>query len=142
MSKILKSSTSPPGPLSKGEGEKVPGYLTTDSVMWFNLKENVKKHRKHPTEAEETLWETIRNNKLGYKFRRQHVISNYITDFVCLSKKLIIEVDGEIHKYQKQQDRERTHKLNAQGYRIIRFKNEEIKNDIKIVIKKIIEELS
>ena len=66
-----------------------------------------------PTHAEIMLWKYLRNNQTGYKFRRQHVIGKYIADFVCLPKKLIIEIDGKIHLKQQEEDANRTDDLNA-----------------------------
>ena len=76
------------------------------------------------------------------KFRRQHIIGNYIPDFVALSHKLIIEVDGEIHKFQKEQDEQRTFELNEKGYKVIRFTNEEVLHDINSVLDKIKKKIS
>ena len=96
------------------------------------------------TEAESLLWEALRNNIQGYKFRRQHPIADYIADFVCLSNKLIIEVDGGYHdtEEQKADDRLRTDILNKLGFRVIRFKNEEVTTNPKEVISLIKEELN
>lgn len=111
--------------LSMGEGAK-PGYMTTDSQMWSVLAEKVKEARKNPTEAEAIIWERVRAKQLGYKIRRQHVINRFIADFVCLQKKVVIEIDGRIHDFQTEKDLERTEILNAYGYSVIRFKNEEV----------------
>ena len=89
------------------------------------------------TPAELILWEHLKNKKLGVKFRRQHVIENYIPDFVALSIKLIIEVDGGIHIKRKKEDAARTKWLNFIGYSVIRFKNEEVENEIDCVLEKI-----
>lgn len=89
------------------------------------------------TPAETVLWEYLKSNKLGIRFRRQHVIANFIPDFVALSCKLIIEVDGEIHDFQKEYDDDRTFLLQERGFRVIRFKNEEVLNNIDKVIEQI-----
>jgi very-short-patch-repair endonuclease len=89
------------------------------------------------TPAELILWEQLKNKKLGVKFRRQHVIESYIPDFVALSIKLIIEVDGGIHLKRKKEDAARTKWLNFIGYTVIRFKNEEVENEIDSVLEKI-----
>ena len=87
----------------------------------------------NPTEAEKILWEYVRNKKIGHKIRRQHIIDNFIIDFVCLSKKLVIEVDGKIHEQQKEHDELRTLRLKDMGYQVIRFKNKEVfKNPEKV----------
>jgi excinuclease ABC subunit A len=93
------------------------------------LKENAKNRRKNPTEAEGFLWQNLQNKQLeGYKCRREHVIGDYIVDFVCLSKQLIIEVDGGYHneENQKELDWTRTAYLNQKGFKVIRFTNEDV----------------
>ena len=88
--------------------------------------------RKKPTEAESVLWNYLSDNKMGAHFRRQHPVYNYIPDFVCLSKKVIIEVDGGYHFEgdQPEKDEERTYFLNKEGYIVLRFTNEEVLCDI------------
>jgi very-short-patch-repair endonuclease len=93
--------------------------------------------RKESTPAEAKLWAYIRNDQLGVNFRRQHAIGNYIPDFVCAQKKLIIELDGSQHLEQEEYDEERTKYLESQGYRVIRFWNNQIMNDINGVVKAI-----
>ena len=106
------------------------------------LKDKRKEMRDNMTPDEEKLWDEIKSKKLGVKFRRQHVIGNFIPDFVVLSCKLIIEVDGEIHKFQKAEDEQRTFDLNQRGFKVIRFTNEEVLKDIKKVLEKIINQIS
>ncbi|GMV33280.1 MAG: endonuclease domain-containing protein [Chloroflexi bacterium CFX1] len=91
--------------------------------------------RKELTPAERKLWARIRNDQLGVNFRRQHAIGKYIPDFVCIKKKLIIELDGSQHLEQEEYDGERTKFLESQGYKVIRFWNNQIMNDINGVIK-------
>jgi very-short-patch-repair endonuclease len=91
--------------------------------------------RKEPTPAEATLWAYTRNDQLGFSFRRQHSIGNYIPDFVCIEKKLIIELDGSQHLEQEEYDKERTKYLESQGYKVIRFWNNEVINDLNGVIR-------
>lgn len=93
--------------------------------------------RKELTPAERKLWALIRNDQLGVNFRRQHAIGNYIPDFVCIKKKLIIELDGGQHVEQVEYDAERTKYLESQGYKVIRFWNNEVLNDINGVIRNI-----
>ena len=123
------------------KGEMIPRYHTTDSQMWNLLLDKAKKHRKSPTEAEVVLWKYLRAKQLGFKFRRQHPVDRFIPDFICIEKSLIIEVDGGIHLQQKEQDEARTEILNERGFKVIRFKNEEVLCDIERVISKIKEEL-
>lgn len=90
--------------------------------------------RKELTPAERKLWAAIRNDQLDVTFRRQHAIGVYIPDFVCVEKKLILELDGSQHLEQAQYDEERTKYLNSQGYQVIRFWNNEVINNIEGVI--------
>ena len=79
------------------------------------------------TDAEKLLWQFLRDRQLGgYKFRRQHHIGPFIVDFVCLKKKLIIEVDGGQHGKQLESDANRSDYLKERGYRVLRFWNNEV----------------
>jgi 5-methyltetrahydrofolate--homocysteine methyltransferase len=86
------------------------------------------------------LWNVLSGKKLdGYKFRRQHIIGNYIADFICLKTNLIIEIDGLIHQLpeNKESDAERTFWLEDEGYRVIRFTNEEVLSNLDLVLEKV-----
>jgi len=99
--------------------------------------DNAKDLRKSMTEAEKILWKQLRNNKLnGLKFRRQHPLDIFIADFYCHRKKLIIELDGGIHDSpeQKEYDEGRTFELEEKGFKILRFRNEDIINDLGSVL--------
>ncbi|MCS6795776.1 MAG: DUF559 domain-containing protein, partial [Raineya sp.] len=125
-----------PNPLSKGEGAQKASptfhWQTTSPEKWKKLKEFARNNRKNPTEAENILWQTLRNRNLGVKFRRQHAIDGFIVDFVCLERSLIIEVDGAVHlaKEQQELDQIRTEYLEYLGYRVIRFTNDEVENNL------------
>ena len=121
-----------PGPSPK-ERDNTPGYQTANKAIWDRLKSNSRENRKNQTEAEELLWEQVRDRKLGYKIRRQHAVDQFIADFICLEQKLIIEVDGEIHNYQQEYDEGRTYLLEEIGYRVIRFTNNSVKENINWV---------
>ena len=103
------------------------------------LVENARNMREHPTEIERLMWSLLSANKFGVNFRRQHIIGDYIVDFVCLSKGLIIEVDGEYHNAdeQKEIDAIRTQWLEKQGFTVIRFTNEQVTNNMDYVIQTI-----
>lgn len=109
--------------------------------MYVHIKDARKDLIKNPTCAEHILWDYLRNRKTGYKIRRQHVIDKYVVDFVCLSKKLVIEIDGGIHNQQKEQDELRTQDLNCIGYTVIRFTNDEVYENAGVVAQRIKEEL-
>ena len=98
-----------------------------------------KKMKENPTKAEAILWKELKSKKLnGYKFRFQVPYDRFILDFLCSEHKLIIELDGRYHEFFKQKDTERDHYFESKGYRILRFKNEEILKDIELVKRKII----
>jgi len=104
-------------------------YRTANTDAYTRLKEFVEENRGNQTPAEEKLWAILRGKKIGgYKFRRQHIIGNYIADFICLNENLIIEVDGNIHQLPENQanDESRTKDLNILGYKVIRFTNDEV----------------
>ena len=127
-------------PLSQGEeqGVRTPFFMTGGNNAYI-LIEEAKRMRKEPTDAEAALWELLRDKKLGDKFRRQHLIDDFIVDFVCLSKNLVIEVDGGYHNdpTQKEYDQQRTLYLNEKGFKVIRFTNEEVLGNTEAVLTKI-----
>lgn len=96
------------------------------------------------THEEMLLWEHLRNSKLGVKFRRQHAIGDYIADFACISFGLVIEVDGGYHDSteQKKEDEIRTMQLNALGFEVIRFSNEDINCRIESVLELLKEKIN
>ena len=112
-----------------------PRWNTADESFYPHVKAIRDTLKKEMTSAEKILWQQLRSNKLGVKFRRQHIIDCYIPDFVSIPIKLIIEVDGKIHLKRKQQDQERTKTLENHGYTVIRFLNEEIENNIEQVLR-------
>jgi len=96
--------------------------------------------RRELTPAERKLWAYLRSNKLnGVNFRRQHAIGNFIVDFVSIKKKLVIELDGSQHLEQERfaYDIERTKYLESQGYKVIRFWNNQVMNDIEGILRAI-----
>ena len=99
------------------------------------------KLRKESTPAERKLWSRIRNDQLGVTFRRQHAVGNYIPDFCSPKARLILELDGSQHLEQNatQYDTERTKYLELRGYKVLRFWNNDVMNDIESVIRAIIQ---
>ncbi|REG89062.1 vitamin B12 dependent-methionine synthase activation domain-containing protein [Winogradskyella sediminis] len=119
-------------------------WKTADPLLYGLMKEHAKTMRNQPTEAEALLWDVLRNKQLdNYKFRRQHIVGSYIADFICLKKGLIVEIDGLIHQLpeNKATDEERTKWLNEQGYRVIRFTNDEVLSNLDDVLEKLKETL-
>lgn len=114
-------------------------YFTSSPDLYSVLKENARKNRKKMTEAESVLWEYLRRWPRPYRFRRQHIIGDYIVDFACLAANLVVEVDGGYHFTDKQiaLDEIRSEYLAAQGFRIVRFSNEQVISEPDIVIDKI-----
>ncbi|PXV67425.1 leucyl-tRNA synthetase [Dysgonomonas alginatilytica] len=121
---------------SKGGGIELPPNYTTNKLDWHSNIDNAKEMRSNPTEYESILWEALRNKGIGYKFRRQHLIDQFIVDFVCLEKSVIVEVDGKYHNDPNQQelDNQRSEILRDLGYKIIRFTNDEVVVDFDKVV--------
>jgi very-short-patch-repair endonuclease len=102
---------------------------------------HAKELRHNLTPTEQKLWAALRNDQLGVNFRRQHAIGLYIVDFCCLQKKLIIELDGGQHLEQAGYDQERTAFLQSKGYRVLRFWNNDVLNDLSGVMTTILDAL-
>ncbi len=137
-----KKKTAPQPP--EGEQNKGAYRETADPILYGLLKDFAKRMRSNPTKAEEVFWEILRGKKLeGYKFRRQHIIGQYIADFVCLETNLVIEIDGLIHQLPENvaSDFERTAWLNKQGFEVIRFTNDEVLSQFELVIDKVLSTL-
>lgn len=122
--------------------ERYP-YRTADGSLYGQLKELARQNRNNQTEAESILWSLIRGNRLGCPFKRQHVIGNFIADFVCLNFMLVVEIDGGYHRKETQltSDNERTIQLNRMGFKVIRFTNEAVIGDTENVLRQIKENL-
>ncbi len=120
--------------------------LTNNKALREIAKVRCRELRKNSTNAERIFWEQVRNRKfMGLKINRQFPIFHdlkgketfFIADFYCHEKKLVIEIDGKIHENQKEQDKERTQILNLLGYKVIRFKNDEIEQNITEVLEEL-----
>jgi len=146
VAKQLASPNPSEGGGSDSESSSGPyDYQSADTVAYGLLKKFVEEHRSNPTEAENILWQVVRGKKLdSFKFRRQHIIGTYIGDFVCLSQKLIVEVDGLIHNIpeHKLSDAERTAELKRFGFEVIRFTNDEVINNTDFVLNSILSKLT
>jgi very-short-patch-repair endonuclease len=110
----------------------IPGQKVTKEKL-----QRAKELRREMTPAEAILWQEVRANKLGVHFRRQQVIAGFIVDFYCHKAALVIEVDGDIHDLQKEEDARRGKALTELGLRVVRFRNEEIIKNIDGVIRAI-----
>jgi very-short-patch-repair endonuclease len=106
---------------------------TSREIDWI-----AKQMRQEMTPAERLLWERLKSRRLdGFKFRAQHPVGPFILDFWCPAKKLVVEVDGEVHAQRRGYDRARTEQLEAHDYTVIRFTNEEVMLDIESVVQEI-----
>ena len=108
----------------------MPSKTTTPKIM-----HRAGELRQNQTEAEAKLWSRLRAHRMaGVQFRRQHAIGNYIVDFCSPRRKLIIELDGSQHLDQAEYDLERTQYLEVKGYRVLRFWNNDVMNEIDAVL--------
>ena len=114
----------------------IPGQRVTKEKL-----QRAKELRRDMTPAEKLLWNELRANKLGVHFRRQQVIAGFIVDFYCHKAALVVEVDGDIHDLQQEEDTRREKVLTDLGLRIVRFRNEDILKDLSMVLEKIKESL-
>ena len=130
--------------LSAGEGLDYNDNIKISSHRMYQpyIKEFSRDMRKNSTKAENLLWQKIRNGQLGFKFRRQHQIDNkYIADFVCLEKRLIIELDGGQHN-DRPKDKDRTLYLENNNFKVIRFWDNEILQNIDGCLEILLKEIS
>jgi very-short-patch-repair endonuclease len=110
----------------------IPGQRVTKEKL-----QRSRELRRDMTPAEKILWEELRANELGVHFRRQQVIAGFIVDFYCHKAGLVVEVDGDIHDLQKEEDARRDKALNELGLQIVRFKNEEVAKNLSHVVEQI-----
>ncbi len=138
--RVIKRLTPSPSPEREGSYKETLFKGATPSLF-----EKAGTLRKVQTKTEELLWQSLRNKQVeNCKFRRQHPLGNFIADFYCHEKKLIVEVDGGYHNEaeQKEYDAARTQAINEFSVRVMRFTNEEILNNLPEVLKKIAEKLN
>jgi len=129
---LLKKYSNKPSPDGEGKGGVI--------IVMNKQIENSRYLRKNMTVQERKLWNIIRNRQFfGYRFRRQFSIGDYIVDFICREKKIIIEIDGSQHNENENisYDKLRTEYLNANGYKVIRFWNNEVDNNLSGVYEKL-----
>lgn len=105
------------------------------------FRDRARQLRREGTDAERKLWSRLRNNGLGFKFRRQHQIGPFIVDFFSLEARLIVEVDGGQHHDSSEQraDEERTRYLEGRGFTVVRFWNDEVLRDTEAVLARILD---
>ncbi len=110
----------------------IPGQKITKEKL-----QRARELRNDMTPAETVLWQELRANKLGVHFRRQQIIAGFIVDFYCHKAALVVEVDGDIHDLQQEEDARREKALNDIGLRIVRFRNKEVLGNLSVVVNKI-----
>src|SRR5512138_2777022 len=109
----------------------IPGQRVTKEKL-----QRARELRREMTPAEKLLWQQLRANKLGVHFRRQQIIAGFIVDFYCHRAALVIEVDGDIHDLQQEEDVAREKALSEIGLQIIRFRNDEVLRNLSLVVEK------
>jgi very-short-patch-repair endonuclease len=120
--------------------ERAPRSAPRIRGSWPEIQQASRHLRRALTPAESKLWQALRSRKLGgLKFRRQHPVGPFILDFCCPACKLIVELDGAAHDETEQAERDETRsaQLIAYGYRILRFRNEEVLTDLISVLDRI-----
>jgi len=127
----------PPRPSPFGREKEEPDYFTSEPSLYPILKSRSEEFRNNPTDAEKIAWELLKGNNSSFHIRRQHIIGKYIVDFVNIKTKTVIEIDGDMHDYQKEEDEQRTQWLNEHGFRVIRFRNEEVIGGSDIFMQKV-----
>lgn len=115
--------------------------LVQRSGMTTAQRDFARQLRRRQTSAEELLWQQLRGSRLGVKFRRQVPLGPYTVDFLCVSAKLVVEVDGAQHKAEQDYDERRTRELETQGLKVIRFTNQQVRERLDDVLAAIAREL-
>jgi len=110
----------------------IPGQRVTKEKL-----NRARELRREMTPAEKILWNELRANKLGVHFRRQQVIAGFIVDFYCHKAALVIEVDGDIHELQREEDARREKALSELGLKVVRFKNDDVVRNLPGVLERI-----
>ena len=110
----------------------IPGQRVTKVKL-----QRAKELRSDMTPAENILWQELRANKLGVHFRRQQIIAGFIVDFYCHQASLVVEVDGDIHDLQQEEDARREKVLIEMGLTVVRFRNEDVIKDLPRIVERI-----
>jgi very-short-patch-repair endonuclease len=104
--------------------------------------ERARELRRNSTRAEVLMWAQLRDRRLcGFKFRRQRPVGRYYADFACVERRLIVELDGEPHDWTFDYDSARERRLGRDGFRVVRFRNEDVVRNLQGVLDAIIEAL-
>jgi very-short-patch-repair endonuclease len=114
----------------------IKNIVTNQRVSKDKL-QRAKELRRKMTPTEKILWQELRANKLGVHFRRQQVIAGFIVDFYCHKAALVIEIDGDIHDLQREEDARRERALSELGLMVIRFRNDDVARNLPGVVERI-----
>ena len=125
--------------LSREDLGRSTAWMTADPTEYGLLKENARTNRKNMTEAESLFWSLVKGNAMGQRCLRQHIIGDYIVDFLFRKSGVVVEIDGGYHFTEEQRinDAQRTKWLENRGYKVIRFTNEQVLCDTDNIIKKL-----
>ncbi|HLF72633.1 MAG TPA: DUF559 domain-containing protein [Dehalococcoidia bacterium] len=146
---LAKRLTSPPAAASpspstergieaRAEGDQPLREWTTNPNLWARIKPLPQEMRRTPTPAEDKLWQALRRKQLdGQQFRRQHPIDRFVVDFYCPAARLVVELDGPVHRTQAEADRIREEALEHLGVRVLRFDNELVMTNLEAVLDQI-----
>jgi very-short-patch-repair endonuclease len=149
MSRYRPSAGTPPPPAPPPRGGRDGGGEHTSHAeareRWavprgtrVAMRDAARVHRKNPTASESQMWELLRGGRLdGRKFRRQQPIGPFIVDFCCPEERLVIEVDGAVHKGQEIKDAQRQEALESLDLRFVRVTNDEVRFELGLVIDRI-----
>ena len=111
--------------------------IVSEQKITKEKQQRARELRRDMTPAEKVLWAELRANKLGVHFRTQQIIAGFIVDFYCHKSALVVEVDGDIHDLQQEEDARREKALRELGLKIVRFKNDEVLKNLSAVVGKI-----
>lgn len=104
--------------------------MAASLVMTTEQRSFARRLRRQATEPEDIIWELLRNRRLGgLKFRRQVPLLGYTVDFLCIDRKLIVEIDGRQHDWEREYDAARTVEIERHGFTVLRFSNAQVLND-------------
>jgi very-short-patch-repair endonuclease len=128
-----------PSPLRGGVGGGGPQamfYMVESDAMVDRQREFARQMRAQPTDAERVLWQRLRHDValVGSHFRRQAVVGPFIVDFASRKAKIVVELDGGQHDWQRDSDERRTHYIEAAGYRVLRFWNNDVLGNLEGVL--------
>jgi very-short-patch-repair endonuclease len=115
---------------------------STSGVGWKRLGLFARAMRQAPTQAERSLWNRLRGRQLGVRFRRQHAIGQFVVDFYCRERRVVVEVDGKIHMERSARDGDRDMALQSLGLKVLHFTNAEIESSVDEVVARIVAALS